>query len=67
MAKSKIEKQVAVLTLEQLEIAIFRAKYGWENGGSSQGRRAFFKSLVALEGQKEALFNIEAPKRRYTR
>ena len=67
LARRKIEKQVEVLTLEQLETAIFHAKFGWENGGSSQGRRAFFKSLVSFEAQREALFNIEAPRRRYNR
>jgi hypothetical protein len=66
-ARSGIDIAAADLTLDQLNVAIWNAKLGWETGGSSQGRRAFFKRLVALEAQREAIFAIDAPKRRYNR
>ena len=71
MGKSSAGKEIAQsaanLTLEQLNTEIARMKHGWENGGTSQSRRAYFKSLVALEAQREVLFLIDAPKRRYAR
>lgn len=42
-----------------------RSLWGTENGGSSQGRKSFFKRLVWLEQQREELFEIEAPRRTY--
>ena len=66
-ASKKTQAEADQMTLEQLNAAIARMRHGWETGGSSQGRRAFFKSLVALEALREARFQIEAPKRRYKR
>ena len=63
----KTQAEASEMTLEQLNAAIARMMHGWETGGSSQGRRAYFKDLVALEALREARFQIEAPKRRYNR
>ena len=51
--------------LGMLNHKITLAKLGYERGGSSQGRRAFFKALVSLEGQRERFYGIVAPFRRY--
>jgi hypothetical protein len=53
------------LTLAELNGGIARAKYGYEHGGTSQARKAFFKRLVLLEAQRENLHGIAAPKRRF--
>ncbi|HLQ19227.1 MAG TPA: hypothetical protein VK146_09610 [Tabrizicola sp.] len=66
-ASKKIEGEASEMTLEQLNAAIARMRRGWETGASSQGRRSYFKELVALEAFREARFQIEAPKRRYNR
>jgi len=55
------------MTLDALNAEISRMRYGWEHGGTSQARRAFFKQLVWLESQRERLHEIPAPKRRYNR
>lgn len=71
MGKSSAGKEIAdaaaKMSLDQLNSKISWAKDGWSRGGSSQAKRAFFKSLVAYETQRELLFGIEAPKRRYNR
>jgi hypothetical protein len=61
------EAEVESLSLDALNVLIVRAKYGWENGGTSQARRAFFKRLVWLEAQRERLHGLVAKKRRYNR
>lgn len=66
-ASKKTKEEASEMTLEQLNTTIARMRHGWETGGSSQGRRAFFKSLVALEALREQRFQIEAPTRRYNR
>ena len=53
------------LPLETLNHKIKLAKLGYERGGTSQSRRAFFKSLVSLEGQRERFYGIAAPRRRF--
>lgn len=71
MGKSSAGKDIAAkagaMTLDELNWEIRRLHHGWQAGGTSQARRAFFKSLVALEAQRELLFEIPAPKRRYSR
>ena len=57
--------EAAEMTLEEFNSEIFRCNWGFENGGTSQGRKAFFKRLVWLEKQREACFGIEAPVRRF--
>ncbi len=58
---------VMKLPLDMLNREIAWAKHGYETGGSSQGRRAFFKRLVSLEGQREKFYGIDAPKRRFNK
>jgi hypothetical protein len=65
-AVSTTAEEVAALTLVQLDYEIANAKSGYETGGSSQGRRAFFKRLVWLETHREKLHGIEAPRRRFS-
>lgn len=60
-------KEVELMTLEALNAEISHMRYGWEKGGTSQARRAFFKQLVWLEAQRERLHNVPAPERRYNR
>ncbi len=71
MGKSSAGKdtasRAATMSLDELNQEISRMLDGWQNGGISQGRRAFFKSLIALETQRALLFGVEAPKRRYNR
>ena len=64
---SASDPDVVRLPLSLLNQKIAWAKHGYETGGSSQGRRAFFKSLVSLEGQREQFYGVEAPKRRFNR
>jgi hypothetical protein len=61
------EDEVEQLSLDELNTLIAQKLWGWEHGGTSQGRRAFFKRLVWLEAQRERLFGIPAAKRRYNR
>jgi hypothetical protein len=56
---------VARLSLRELNAQISRARRGYELSGSSQGRKAFFKRLVWLESEREALHGVVAPKRRF--
>jgi hypothetical protein len=53
------------LSLEELNAHIQRCLWGYENGGASQGRKAFFKRLVQLEAERERLHGVPAPKRRF--
>jgi hypothetical protein len=52
--------EVAKLTLVELNAEIERCLWGFENGGTSRGRRSFYKRLVWLEKEREALFAIPA-------
>lgn len=60
-------KRVEGMTLDALNAVISRMRYGWEHGGTSQARQAYFKQLVWLESQRERLHEITAPYRRYNR
>jgi hypothetical protein len=44
------------MSLAEFDSEIQRCLWGAENGGSSQGRKSFFKRLVWLEQQREELF-----------
>jgi len=57
--------QAAKLSLAEINADIQRCLWGFENGGSSQGRKAFFKRLVWLENQRDELFGVEAPRRTF--
>jgi len=62
---SSEDEEVAEMTLEQLNCKIAHMLWGSENGGTSQGRKSFFKRLVWLEAKREELHGIEAKKRRF--
>ncbi len=66
-AGNEIASKAVSMSLDELNTEIRRMLDGWQTGGTSQGRRAFFKRLVAMEAQRERLFNVPAPQRRYNR
>jgi hypothetical protein len=49
------EEEVAALSIAELNAEIDRCLSGYETGGTSQGRKAFFKRLAWLEGLREEL------------
>jgi hypothetical protein len=58
--------EAAKLTLAELESLIARCIWGVANGGTSQGRKAYFKRLVRLEQQREELHGVSAPRRSFS-
>lgn len=58
-------EEAARLPLSEIEAEIRRCLWGFENGGTSQGRKAYFKRLVWLESQREEVFGIDAPARAF--
>ena len=57
--------EAAFLSAASLDADIVRCLWGYENGGSSQGRKSFFKRLVWLEAQGDQLFGLAAPRRAF--
>jgi hypothetical protein len=57
--------EAARMSLFEFEAEIRRCLWGYENGGTSQGRKAFFKRLVWLEGQREERYGVAAPRRAF--
>lgn len=57
---------LASLPLERLNHEVSRCVYGYQTGGSSQGRKAFFKRLVMLEKLREEVHGIPAERRRFS-
>ncbi|GAM97978.1 hypothetical protein U91I_01608 [alpha proteobacterium U9-1i] len=53
------------MTLSQLNAEIQRCVLGFEAGGASKGRKAFFKRLVWLEAERERLHGVMAKARRF--
>ena len=60
---AETEEEVAKLTLDELNVEIERCLQGCEYGGSSQGRKSFFKRLVWLETMREKIHEIPATRR----
>jgi hypothetical protein len=58
-------EEAAKMSLTDFESEIARCKWGFENGGTSQGRKAFFQRLVWLENMREELFGVPAPSRKF--
>ena len=56
---------LAKLPPERLNAEIARCLYGYQTGGNSQGRRAFFKRLVLLKQIREDSHGIPANQRRF--
>ena len=55
------DEAVAELSLAEIESEISRCALGHKIGGSSLGRKSFFKQPVWLESQREELHGIPAP------
>lgn len=60
-------EELADLSIDQLNTEIKRCLLGYQTGGSSQGRRAFFKRLVWLEAERDKLHDVPAQRRRFSR
>jgi hypothetical protein len=56
---------LATLPLDELNHEIGRCLCGYENGGTSQGRKSFFKRLVMLEGIREQAHGNPAKQRAF--
>lgn len=56
---------LAALPLEDLNHKISRCLWGYENGGTSQGRKSFFKRLVMLEQVRERSHGVSAKQRAF--
>ena len=61
------EDAIAALPLSELNHAIHRCLLGYETGGTSQGRKAFYDRLVWLEKIREKTHDIPAKRRRFGR
>ena len=59
------DAEMEALTLSQLNAEIERSLFGYENSGTSQGRKAFFKRLIWLEAARERLHGIASKPRRF--
>ncbi len=60
---AETEQEVAKLSLGELNVEIERCVQGFEHGGTTQGRKSFFKRLVWLEKMREKIHGILAPPR----
>lgn len=56
---------LASLSLDDLTREINRCVYGYTNGGTSQGRKSFFKRLVMLEQIRESTHGVPAKQRAF--
>jgi hypothetical protein len=61
------EAAIAKLPLSDLNHEIQRCLRGYETGGTSQGRKAFYERLVWLEKIREAAHGVPAKQRRFGR
>lgn len=59
----KERKKFEGMSLSQLNAEIERCIWGARNGGTTAGRKSFFKRLVWIENIREDKFDIEAPYR----
>ncbi len=58
-------EEVTKLSRADLEDHIQRCAWGAENGGTSQGRKSYFKRLTWLKQQREILYDVPAPRRAF--
>lgn len=56
---------VVNMSLAAMNAEIQRCWLGYETGGSSQGRKSFFKRLVSLEAAREQVYGVPAAPRRF--
>jgi hypothetical protein len=65
---SETDKEVlARVSLSEINHEIQRCLLGYETGGTSQGRKAFFDRLVWLEKIREFSHGVPANQRRFGR
>ncbi len=57
--------EVRKMPLSNLNAEIAKCEWGFLNGGTSQGRKSFFKRLVWLEQVREEIHGTPAPKRSF--
>jgi len=57
---------LAALPLDRLNSEIARCLYGYQTGGTSQGRKSFFKKLVLLEQIREESHGLPAKQPRFS-
>ena len=65
MTRFKGKVDPATATLEELNLAIRGSLWGYEQGGTSQGRKAFYDGLVSLEKVRQERFGVPAKRRRF--
>lgn len=53
------------LPLDRINAEIARCLHGYQTGGTSQGRKAFFKRLVLLEQVREESHGVPAEPKRF--
>jgi len=66
-SKLNEEDTIATLALSDLNHEIQRCILGFETGGTSQGRKAFYDRLVWLEKIRAKTHGIPAKRRRFGR
>ncbi len=59
----KERKEIESMSLSQINNEIDRCLYGARNGGTTVGRKSFFKHLIWIENIREEKHDIEAPRR----
>ncbi|MBX3586443.1 MAG: hypothetical protein KF796_07345 [Ramlibacter sp.] len=57
--------EASKMSRAEIDPQIQRCLWGAENGGTSQGRKSFFKRLVWLEQQRDELFEVAASRRAF--
>jgi hypothetical protein len=62
---AELSADVDAAPLSWFNAEIQRCIHGYETGGSSQGRKAFFKRVIWTEAQRERVYGVVAPKRRF--
>ena len=67
LVKTTDEAVLSSVPLPELDHEIRRCLLGYQTGGTSQGRKAYFDRLVWLEKVRESAHNIEAKRRRFGR
>ena len=58
--------EIAKLSRAELDAEIRRCVTGVEIAGTSVAAKAFFKRLVLLESERESLYDVPAPPRKFS-
>jgi len=57
--------EIAKLSRTELDAEIHRCITGVEIAGTSVAAKSFFKRLVMLESERESLYDVPAPRRKF--